>query len=123
MVHMSNHQEPPVDSWMGWSNGPLGRRHARDRGHGQQRADLVRSRRQLSQRVDEGDRALHAQGTTTTFSTRPRSRIRRRSRRPGRSRCRYNRRLESNAQLLEFKCVEFAEELLYGDLTKKSEVE
>jgi hypothetical protein len=21
MVHMSNHQEPPVDSWMGWSNG------------------------------------------------------------------------------------------------------
>ncbi len=21
IVHMSNHQEPPVDSWMGWSNG------------------------------------------------------------------------------------------------------
>jgi len=30
-------------------------------------------------------------------------------------------RLEANAQLLEFKCVEFSEELLYGDLTKKSE--
>jgi hypothetical protein len=27
--------------------------------------------------------------------------------------------VEKNAQMLEFKCVEFAEELLYGDLTKK----
>ena len=30
-------------------------------------------------------------------------------------------RTEKNFQLLEFKCVEFAEELLYGDLTKKSQ--
>jgi hypothetical protein len=29
------------------------------------------------------------------------------------------RRKERNAQLLEFKCVEFAEELLYGHLRKK----
>jgi hypothetical protein len=29
------------------------------------------------------------------------------------------RRVENNAQLLEFKCVEFAEELLYGDYRKK----
>jgi hypothetical protein len=29
------------------------------------------------------------------------------------------RRVETNAQLLEFKCVEFAEELLYGDYKKK----
>ncbi len=31
------------------------------------------------------------------------------------------RRLEPNAQLLEFKCVEFAEELMYGHLVKKKE--
>jgi hypothetical protein len=31
------------------------------------------------------------------------------------------RRLEQNVQLLEFKCVEFSEELLYGDLKKKTE--
>ena len=31
------------------------------------------------------------------------------------------RRVEPNAQLLEFKCVEFSEELLYGDLKKKTE--
>ena len=30
------------------------------------------------------------------------------------------RRLEKNAQLLEFKCVEFAEELMYGHLRKKT---
>jgi hypothetical protein len=29
------------------------------------------------------------------------------------------RRIEQNAQLLEFKCVEFAEELLYGHLKKQ----
>ena len=28
------------------------------------------------------------------------------------------RHVEKNAQLLEFKCVEFAEELIYGDLRK-----
>ena len=31
------------------------------------------------------------------------------------------RRLDDNVQLLEFKCVEFSEELLYGDLVKKTE--
>jgi hypothetical protein len=30
------------------------------------------------------------------------------------------RRVEKNAQLGEFKCVEYAEELLYGDLRKKT---
>jgi hypothetical protein len=29
------------------------------------------------------------------------------------------RRVEKNAQLGEFKCVEYSEELLYGDLRKK----
>jgi len=31
----------------------------------------------------------------------------------------FYRRKEKNAQLNEFKCVEFAEELIYGDLRKK----
>jgi hypothetical protein len=30
------------------------------------------------------------------------------------------RRVEKNAQLLEFRCVEFSEEMLYGDLRKKA---
>jgi hypothetical protein len=32
-----------------------------------------------------------------------------------------SRRLEENAQVLEFKCVEFSEELLYGHLRKKAD--
>ncbi|HEY6509946.1 MAG TPA: hypothetical protein VIY56_18110, partial [Vicinamibacterales bacterium] len=39
--------------------------------------------------------------------------------RPWRIRMPLYRRLEPNVQLLEFKCVEFSEELLYGDLKKK----
>jgi hypothetical protein len=31
------------------------------------------------------------------------------------------RRLDDKLQLLEFKCVEFSEELLYGDFVKKTE--
>jgi len=30
------------------------------------------------------------------------------------------RRRQKNARLLEFKCVEFVEELIYGDLVKKT---
>ena len=30
------------------------------------------------------------------------------------------RRLEKNAQLMEYKCVEFAEELMYGHLVKRA---
>ena len=30
------------------------------------------------------------------------------------------RRVERNAQLLEFKCVEFVEEMMYGHLVKKT---
>jgi hypothetical protein len=30
-----------------------------------------------------------------------------------------HRRLEKDAQLVEYKCVEFVEELLYGDLVRK----
>jgi len=39
--------------------------------------------------------------------------------RPWKIRMPLYRRVEENAQLLEFKCVEFAEELLYGQYTKK----
>jgi hypothetical protein len=30
------------------------------------------------------------------------------------------RHVEKNARLMEFKCVEFAEDLMYGDLSKKT---
>ena len=39
--------------------------------------------------------------------------------RPWKMRMPLYRRLEKNAQLLEFKCVEFVEELMYGPLRKQ----
>jgi hypothetical protein len=39
--------------------------------------------------------------------------------RPWKLRVPLYRRVEANAQLLEFKCVEFVEELMYGHLRKK----
>ena len=39
--------------------------------------------------------------------------------RPWKIRMPLYRRIEANAQLLEFKCVEFVEELMYGHLRKK----
>ena len=42
--------------------------------------------------------------------------------RPWKMRMPLYRRKESNAQLLEYKCVEFVEELMYGDLRKKDAV-
>jgi len=119
IVHMSNHQEPPVDSWMGWSNG----RWDGDTlvievtgNNDQTWFDRSGNHHGALMKVTErytlmGD---HLQYEATmedpeTFS------------RPWKISMPLYRRVEPNVQLLEFKCVEFSEELLYGDLTKKSE--
>jgi hypothetical protein len=118
IVYMSNHQEPPVDSWMGWSNGHWegdtliievtgnNDRTWFDRaGNHHSAAMKVTERYAL---IDDD----HLQYEATiedpeTFS------------RPWILRVPLYRRIEPNTQLLEFKCVEFAEELLYGDLKKQ----
>jgi len=119
IVHMSNHQEPPVDSWMGWSNG----RWDGDTlvievtgNNDQTWFDRAGNHHGALMKVTErytlmGD---HLQYEATmedpeTFS------------RPWKISMPLYRRLDANVQLLEFKCVEFSEELLYGDLTKKTE--
>ena len=118
IVHMSNHQEPPVDSWMGWSNGRwegdvlaitvngFNDQTWFDRsGNHHTEALTVEERYTL-----QGENVLIYEATMTdpkTFT------------RPWKIRMPLYRRLEPNVQLLEFKCVEFSEELLYGDLKKK----
>ena len=107
----------PVDSWMGQSVGTLGRRHLRRHRHRLQRSIVVRSRRQSSQRQTEGGRALHAAGSRSsryeatiedpaTFS------------RPWKIRMPLYRHINPDARLNQFKCVEFVEELMYGQLRK-----
>src|SRR5688572_8699262 len=118
IVHMQSKSEAPVDSWMGWSNGRwegetlaitvngFNDQTWFDRsGNHHTEALTVEERYTL-----QGENVLIYEATMTdpkTFS------------RPWKIRLPLYRRLEPNVQLLEFKCVEFSEELLYGDLKKK----
>ena len=88
---------------------------------GFERPDLVRSRGRFSQRRAARGGALHAAWSRTILKYEatiedPRTFSRGR----GKSACRFTARLEKNAQLMEFKCVEFVEELMYGQYRKKA---
>jgi hypothetical protein len=120
IVHMSNHEEPPVDSWMGWSNG----RWDGDTlvievtgNNDQTWFDRAGNHHSAMMKVTERYSFIdkdHLQYEATiedpeTFSQ------------PWKISLPLYRRIDKNVQLLEFKCVEFSEELLYGDLVKKTE--
>ena len=119
IVHMSNHTESPVDSWMGWANGKWNgdtleihnsgfNEHSWfDRAGNHHSNQLVVQERF----TPRGDNLWYEAEMTDpeTFT------------RPWKVSMYLYRKLEPNAQLLEFKCVEFSEELLYGDLKKKTE--
>jgi hypothetical protein len=120
IVHMSNHEEPPVDSWMGWSNG----RWDGDSlvievtgNNDQTWFDRAGNHHSAMLKVTERYTLIdkdHLQYEATiedpaTFS------------RAWKISMPLYRRIEQRTQLLEFKCVEFSEELLYGDLKKKTE--
>jgi hypothetical protein len=120
IVHMSNHQEPPVDSWMGWSNG----RWDGDTlvievtgNNDQTWFDRAGNHHSAMMKVTEryrlmGENHIEYQATIEDPET---------FERPWTISMPLYRRLDKNVQLLEFKCVEFSEELLYGDLVKKTE--
>jgi hypothetical protein len=118
IVHMSNHTEAPVDSWMGWSNGKWDGDALVIEVNGfndQTWFDRAGNHHTENLKVTErytlnGDNHINYEARMEdpkTFS------------RPWTIRLPLYRRLEPNVQLLEFKCVEFSEELLYGDLKKK----
>jgi len=119
IVHMSKHQEPPVDSWMGWSNGHwegdtlvIEVTGNNDQTWFDRAGNYHSDQLKVTERYTlKGDNHLQYEATIEdpqTFS------------RPWKISLPLYKRIEPNAQLLEFKCVEFSEELLYGDLTKKS---
>jgi hypothetical protein len=120
IVHMSNHQEPPVDSWMGWSNGHwegdtlvIEVTGNNDQTWFDRAGNYHSAMMKVTERytfLDENH--LNYEATIEdpeTFSQ------------PWKISMPLYRRLDNNVQLLEFKCVEFSEELLYGDLVKKTE--
>jgi len=120
IVHMSDHTEPPVDSWMGWSNGKW---------DGDTLVIEVTGFNDQSWFDRAGNHHSEALVVTERYARQGQNHLQYEARiedprtftRPWTIRMPLYRRIEPNVQLLEFKCVEFSEELLYGDLKKKSE--
>jgi hypothetical protein len=115
LVEMSDHQEPPVDTWMGLSNGSwegdtlviettgFNGMTWLDRAGNHHSSALT-----VTERFTPID-ANHLQYEATLEDPNTYSR-------PWTISIPLYRRMEPNAQLLEFKCVPFVEELLYKDL-------
>jgi hypothetical protein len=118
IVHMSAHQESPIDTWMGWSNGRwegdtlvidvtafVDQTWFDRAGNYHSGALLV-----VERYTPVGPDVLRYEATIedpNVFT------------RPWKISMPLYRRAERNAQLMEYKCVEFAEELMYGHLSKE----
>ena len=118
IIHMSTSQESPTDTWMGWSNGRwdgdtlvvdvknfvdqtwfdrAGNYHS-DALH------VVERYTPLTPDVIQYEATIEDPNVFT---------------RPWKMSMPLYRRVEKSAQLMEYKCVEFAEELMYGHLSKQ----
>jgi hypothetical protein len=118
-VHMTNQTEAPVDSWMGWSNGKW---------EGDTLVVQVNGFNDLSWFDRAGNHHSDALTVTERYSLAPGgSHLNYEARiedpktftRPWTIRMPLYRRSETNVQLLQYNCVEFSEELLYGEVKKK----
>ena len=119
IVHMEKHTEAPVDSWMGWSNGHwegdtlvIEVSGFNDMTWFDRAGNFHSDALKVTERYTPAGENLQYEATMedpNTFT------------RPWKISLPIYRHTEKNAQLLEFKCVEFSEELLYGDLKKKTE--
>lgn len=118
IIHMNSTDEAPVDSWMGWSNGSwdgdtlvidvrgLNGQAWFDRAgnfgsenlHIVERLTMV-GPNHINYQATIEDPTVYARPWTISFPL--------------------YRRVEAGAQLLDFKCVEFSEEKLYGHLRKR----
>ena len=117
-IYMDNHTEAPADSWMGWSNGRwegeslvvdttgfLGTTWF-DRA-GNFHSDALHVIERFTARSPETLMYEVTLEDPNTFT------------RPWKMSMPLYRRVERNAQLLEFRCVEFVEDLIYGHLAKQ----
>ena len=117
-VYMDNHVEAPADSWMGWSNG---------RWEGETLVIDTKGFNDLSWFDRAGN--FHSDGlhvveritarspeTLTYEATIEDPKV---FTRPWKISMPLYRHVEANAQILEFRCVEFVEDLMYGHLRKQ----
>ena len=118
VINMDTPTKPPADSWMGWSNGHwegdtlvVDVTGFNDSTWFDRAGDYHTDALHVVERYTPmGPNAINYEATIEdphVFS------------RPWKISMPLYRHLEKNAQLLEFKCVEFVEELLYGPLRKK----
>ena len=118
IVYLENHQKPPVDTWMGWSNGHwegetlvIDVTGFNDMSWFDRAGDFHSDKLHVVERYTAvGPDRLAYEATIDdpdVFS------------RPWKIAMPLYRRVEPNAQLLEFKCIEFVEELLYGQYRKQ----
>jgi len=118
-INMEGHKKAPIDSWMGWSNGHwegetlvvdvtgLNDQTWFDRA-GNFHSDALRVVERYTRRSPDTLLYEAAIEDSKVFS------------RPWKMSMILYRHAEPRAQLLEFKCVEFVEELMYGPLRKKT---
>jgi len=115
-IAMKKHTEAPVDSWMGFSNG-----------HWQADTLVVEVTGLNANWLDRsGNYASEARRVTERYTLTDADHIRYEATiddssvfsRPWTLRLPLYRRVEPGARLMDFRCVEFAEELMYGDLRK-----
>jgi len=119
VVRMNTKEEAPTDSWMGWSRGRwegealiIDVNGFNDQTWLSRAGDFHTDEMKVTERYTLAD-ADHINYEATiddpkTFT------------RPWKIAFPLYRRTEKNAQLLEFKCVEFVEELMYGHLRKRT---
>ena len=115
-IAMKKHTEAPVDSWMGYSNG-----------HWEGDTLVVEVTGLNANWLDRsGNYASEARHVTERYTLTDADHIRYEATiddssvfsRPWTLRLPLYRRVEPGARLMDFRCVEFAEELMYGDLRK-----
>ncbi len=118
IVYMENHQQPPVDSWMGWSNGHWeGDTLVVDVIGFNDQTWFDRAGNYHSDRLHVVERYTPASPDILNYeATIEDPEV---FTRPWKISMPLYRHVEKNAQLLEYKCVEFAEELLYGQYRKQ----
>ena len=117
-IYMTNQTEAPADSWMGWSNG---------RWEGESLVVDTRGFNDLSWFDRAGNFHSDALHVVERFTPRSADTMLYEATiedpkvftRPWKMSMPLYRRVEANAQLLEFRCVEFVEDLMYGHLRKK----
>jgi hypothetical protein len=117
VVNMEKPTEAPVDSWMGWSNGKwegdtlvVDVKSLNGKAWLDRTGDFTTDNAHIVERFTMTD-ADHINYEATIEDNKVFSR-------PWKISMPLYKRVEKSAQLLEFKCVEFAEEMLYGHLRK-----